>query len=173
MRVVSARPKVRRNKSAKSKFIPSKTFWPTWALGVGVDGSAVYGRNAVHSPSGENAPSDQASNRRQDDTIEETLWDHWTKNFWWKTYIEYINFQAQASLARVELQFATKVFSHIEKVNSKYLAKFALFRMRTEMTLATFYRHRFHINSESMDEEIEMKDTAVRFLFLIIFTAKS
>jgi len=86
---------------------------------------------------------------------------------------EYINLQAQTSLARVEHQFAAKVFSRIEKVNSKYLAKFALFRMRTEMTLATFYRHRVHINSESMDEEMEMKDIAVRFLFLIIFTAKS
>lgn len=96
------------------------------------------------------------------ETIEQRISDE-------KRTVKYINSQLPISAARMEHQFSAKIFSSIEKVNSQFLAKFALFRMRTEMTLVIFYRHRDHSDIDLANEKIETKDIVVRYLYIYIF----
>jgi hypothetical protein len=74
---------------------------------------------------------------------------------------EFITLQDEIKPQRMEYQVTAKIFSEIEGVNRRFLAKFALYRMRTEMSLASFYRHRNH--DEPVDEDSDqLKNIAVR-----------
>lgn len=66
----------------------------------------------------------------------------------------------------MEYQVTAKIFAEIENVNNHFLANFALYQMRTEMSLASFYRHRNH--NESLDEDSDqLENIAIRIYLLI------
>jgi hypothetical protein len=78
---------------------------------------------------------------------------------------EYLNYRAEKTSRLVTNQVG-KIFEGVEEVNTRYLADFALFQMRREMTQALVYKAGIHDGSDEAQEEgIEElnKDPAVGY----------
>ena len=68
--------------------------------------------------------------------------------------------------SRSQSEFAAGVFACVEEVNKRFLADFALYGMRREISQSLFYKAQEHDQHNEEAEEEASKDCAVSFTFL-------
>ena len=76
---------------------------------------------------------------------------------------EYFHFKEAMKAGREQFDFAAGVFTSVNEVNKRYLAHFALYQMKKEMTQSLFYRSKEHARqSISVEDQLEKpSDVAV------------
>jgi hypothetical protein len=76
---------------------------------------------------------------------------------------KYINYHVTNRPSQPEHQISAQIFAEVEETNTRFLAHFALYRMRMKMTIANFYRSRDYAELENNKEisKEESKDGAV------------